>query len=301
MLDGSLGTWFRDSMNEGGSLINLGELSKPATVLIEKISEATGGIFRPYQIRRVAQAEAQASKIRAVAQIEIEDIQRRALNRFLYEEANKQKNIESITRKALPAVEENARPQEIENDWLLNFYDKCRLISDEEMQVLWSKILAEEANSPGNFSKRTVNLLASFSKRDAELFNNLCSFVCHLNDFPYPLIYNTDDEIYKKAKINFVTLKHLEMIGLISFETAEGDYGQVNQPKQIVVTYFETKVNITFRKPMKNQFITGKVLFSEAGEELEQMHTATPRDGFKDYVFKQWRSFGYKILETTAE
>jgi hypothetical protein len=72
-------------MGEGGSLINLGELSKPATVLIEKISDAIGGIFRPYQIRRVAQAETEAEKIQAVSQIEITALQQRALSRFLIE------------------------------------------------------------------------------------------------------------------------------------------------------------------------------------------------------------------------
>ena len=140
------------------ALINLGELAKPATVLIEKISEAIGGIFRPWQIRRVAQAEAEAEKIGAVAQIEISEIQERALRRFFVEEANKQANMESITRKALEDVKEDARPKEVENDWITNFFDKCRLVSDEEMQVLWGKILAGQANKPGSFSTRTVNL-----------------------------------------------------------------------------------------------------------------------------------------------
>ena len=31
-------------MSDGNSLINLGELSKPATVLIEKIADAVGGM-----------------------------------------------------------------------------------------------------------------------------------------------------------------------------------------------------------------------------------------------------------------
>jgi hypothetical protein len=34
-------------MGGGGGLINLGELSRPAIVLIEKISDAIGGIFKP--------------------------------------------------------------------------------------------------------------------------------------------------------------------------------------------------------------------------------------------------------------
>jgi len=41
-------------------LANLGELTKPASVLIEKISDAVGGVFKPYQIVRVAKAEAEA-------------------------------------------------------------------------------------------------------------------------------------------------------------------------------------------------------------------------------------------------
>ncbi len=45
-------------MTDGTSLVNIGELSKPATVLVEKISDAVGGIAKPWQIRRIAKAEA---------------------------------------------------------------------------------------------------------------------------------------------------------------------------------------------------------------------------------------------------
>ena len=57
-------TFGPDTMSNGDSLMNLGDISKPATVLIEKISEAIGGVFKPYQIRRVAQAEADAELFR---------------------------------------------------------------------------------------------------------------------------------------------------------------------------------------------------------------------------------------------
>jgi hypothetical protein len=45
----------------GGGLISIPDLSKPATVLIEKISDAVGGIAKPWQTVRVARAEAKAS------------------------------------------------------------------------------------------------------------------------------------------------------------------------------------------------------------------------------------------------
>src|SRR6266404_9421965 len=105
------------SDNFESSLINLGELSKPATILVEKISDAVGGIFKPHQIVRVAKAEAAAELIRAKSEIEVTGLQRRAMYRFIEEEAKKQLNIEGITQKALPLVEAAASPENVEADW----------------------------------------------------------------------------------------------------------------------------------------------------------------------------------------
>lgn len=159
-------------MADTNSVINLGDLSKPATVLIEKILDAVGGVFKPYEIRRVAKAEAEAKKIETVAKFEIIELQQRALRRFLTEETIKQNNMEAIILEALPALKPNAKPQEVEQDWIANFFDKSRLISDTEMQKLWAKILAGEGNSPGSFSKKTINLMSDLDKRDAILFEN---------------------------------------------------------------------------------------------------------------------------------
>ncbi len=45
-----------DRYKDFGSFRLCGSGEYPRTVLIEKISDAIGGIFRPYQIRRVAEA-----------------------------------------------------------------------------------------------------------------------------------------------------------------------------------------------------------------------------------------------------
>jgi hypothetical protein len=289
-------------MSEGGSLINLGELSKPATVLIEKIADATGGIFRPYQIRRIAQAEAEAKRIKTAAEFEVAELQQRALHRFLHEEARKQCNLESITRKALPSLESTARPQDVEDDWIINFFEKCRLISDDEMQNLWAKILAGEANAKGGFSKRTVNLLGVLEKRDAELFACLRSFAWKYEDgYLLPLIYDHKDQIYRDAGLTFSKLTDLETIGLITFLT-DRDFVHTYQPATVIhdtlmLEYYGSQLNIRLRKADGNQFNFGQVLLSRAGRELIEICDSDPREGFKDYVVKKWRSFGYKILK----
>ena len=75
------------------SAVNLGGLSKPADTLIKKVSSAIGGIFEPWQIKRVAKAEAEASLIKTRTEIEITDLHRRAMHRFVEEEARRQEDM----------------------------------------------------------------------------------------------------------------------------------------------------------------------------------------------------------------
>ena len=198
-----------DSKNPIGITI-AGDWSKPANTLIEKCAAAVSGIFRPAQIRRVAHAEADAEKIRAITQIEVTELQRRALIRFVSEEAQKQLNIETILTKALPDVKEDAHPERMDNDWIANFFDKCRLISDDEMQTLWAKVLAGEANAPGSFSKRTVILVGSMDKDDAATFSTLCRFAFIVAGDTTPLIFETTNSIYNQKR-NF--LRHATTLG----------------------------------------------------------------------------------------
>lgn len=159
------------------SLINLGKISKPADTLIKKVSSAIGGVLEPWQKKRVAKAEAEASLIKAKNDIEITDLHRRAMHRFVEEEANRQENMEEITKKSIPHLSNESNPEQMEDDWVTNFFDKSRIVSDDEMQGLWAQVLAGEANSPGTYSKRTVNLLSGLDKNDAELFQSLCRFI----------------------------------------------------------------------------------------------------------------------------
>jgi Protein of unknown function (DUF2806) len=103
-------------MGDGNSLINLGELSKPATVLIEKVSNAVGILYEPRRIRKRAEAEAEADKVKGLASIELNEIQQRAINRLVHQETRKQENIEAITAQAAESLDKDANPEELEED-----------------------------------------------------------------------------------------------------------------------------------------------------------------------------------------
>ncbi len=281
-------------MTEGGGLINLGDLSKPATVLIERISDAVGGIAKPWQIKRVAQAEADAALIEANARVQVSEIEQRALLRMVREEGKKQENIESITAQALPHLKDDAKPEGVEADWLTNFFDRCRLISDQQMQTLWSSILAGEANAPGSFSKRTIELVSTLDKADAALFSRFCSFVWMIGA-PTPLVYDIEDAVYKASGVTFESVNHLDSLGLITFGGI-GGYQRQGLPKKFAVHYYGQPVVLEMAQDTDNSMQLGNALLTRAGIELVKIVAAKPKPEFKDYVIKKWQELGYTIV-----
>ena len=275
------------SDDKSTSLVNLGELSKPADTLIKKVSLAVGGLFEPWQIKRVAKAKAAADLINAVSEIKITDLHRRSMSRFVEEEATKQENMEEIIKKSIPHLNEKSDPNEMDDDWVTNFFDKSRIISDNEMQNLWAQVLAGEANSPGTYSKRTVNFLSSLDKKDAELFQILCRY-CWLVDDLMPLIFDIKNDIYDKNGINFKSLIHLDSIGLINFGI-DGFIMQ-NIPKKFSVSYYGKPLDLTIQNENENTLGIGQVLFTEIGKELVKISQSTGIVGFDEYVKENWKA-----------
>ncbi len=275
-------------MPDGNSVINLGDLAKPATVLIEKVSNAVGVLYEPRRIKNKAAAEAEADKIKALANIELSEIEQRGLERLVHQEGRKQENIENIeniTAKAAKDLPPEAKTEELEEDWVAHFFDKCDKVSGETMQSLWSNLLAGEATKPGTYSKRTVDFVASMDKKDADLFTKFCQFIWVIGE-PSPLVFNTDNEIYTKEGISFTTLKHLDAIGLISFESTSG-YRRMGFKKQAVFFYYGQPTLVEFPKEEDNEIQIGQVLFTQAGKELVNICGAKRNQEFYEYAVQE--------------
>ncbi len=275
----------------GFSLINASGLSKPADTLVTKISNAIGRHFDPRQEVRMAEAAAQVDRIRrmeaAETDIEIIELKERAAYRFANEEMTKQLNMENVINKALPGLDENSNPEAMENDWILNFFDKCRMVSDDDMQQIWAGILAGEGNNPGSFSRRTVNLVADLDKRDAELFKCLCSFVWTVGNELVPFVFDTQEEIYNRHGINFETLGDLDAIGLIHFD-AIGRFQILHLPRTFPFFYGNRRVDLTMPNDSENKLSTGRVLLTRAGGELARISGAVVVEDFFEYVYDRW-------------
>lgn len=163
-------------MNE--SLLNLGELAKPLTKLIESIEKAVGILYEPKRIVKKAKAEANAELIKKVGQILSENLDVNVLRRIITKENKRQINIEKIIEGAMlemSKVKETNFEDKPEEDWLTSFFDFAQDISNENMQKIWSKLLANEVDKPGSVSRRTLYTLKLISNKEAILFNLFCS------------------------------------------------------------------------------------------------------------------------------
>ena len=190
--------------------------------------------------------------------------------------------MEDITAKAIPYINENANPDNMDDDWIANLFDKCRIVSDEEMQSLWARVLATEANTPGTLSKMTVNRLSDFDKSDAELFTKLCGFGWMIGNV-VPLVFDYQADIYNRHGINFNTLSHLEVIGLIQLQGLTG-FSRTGVSKRGTVSYYSKSLLLEMPKDTDNELSIGMVMLTKIGQELAPICGSKPVEGFYEYV-----------------
>lgn len=277
-------------MGDGFSLVDLSGLSQPVNTLIEKISDAIGAIYQPRQMVRLAKAQVKADRIKAIGEIELDDLKQKTLLRLLAEESVKQRNMDSIVAKAIPLIDENAKPQDIENDWISYFFDKSKIVSDEEMQTIWANILAEEANKPGTFSKRTINFMSSIDKEDAVKFTNLCGLCWSVDGESVPLIYDYENEVYQKAGVDFRILTHLDSIGLLIFQPLDEFLVKIKSDN-IDFEYFGKKVIVSPPDNSKDINI-GMAILTNTGKELNSIINAVDCPDVFDLTVKELRKKG---------
>lgn len=264
--------------------------SATGVAFVNKLSEAIGWYMAPHQMVRMAKAEALVTKIRTESSIENADLVRRAAIRSAMEEITHQENLERIIEEALINLSSNAAPEAMSDDWIAHVLNKCRIVSDDEMRSLWARLLAGEANNPGTFPRRTVNLVDDLEKRDAEVFVNFCRFVVTIDEKMQPVVCDSRHHIYAGCGIDYEAILHLKSLGLIdrpgSFFAAElGPF-----PSEVIIQYFDETRKLILPREEGNSLLMGNSIFTPSGQELYSICKLEPVEGFFDYLTNElWK------------
>ena len=173
-------------------------LVSPTEKLMDSVKNAVGIAYEPRHIRKMA--DAKAYEINAISKAlrensdvivtydkgniianapEFEDFVKRTEYRLACQELRKQYNIESVIGNAYIELEtkENVSENPVDKDWLNSFFDSVANISNNQMQIIWGKLLAGEIEKPGTFSIRTLDTLRKLTQTEAELFSSLFPYI----------------------------------------------------------------------------------------------------------------------------
>jgi hypothetical protein len=106
----------------------------------------------------------------------------------------------------------------VDEDWTVQFFEYCKDVSNEEMQTIWSRLLAGEVSCPGTYSPRTLFALKHMRKEDAEVYTKFCSFVWRIDEkllgrFRMPEVH----ELAENVGLNSYALTQLDNLGLVKY------------------------------------------------------------------------------------
>lgn len=210
---------------EGFSLVKTG---KPLEKLIDVISKGAGILYKPASIRKEADAEAyririieKAKSLAAAERDEIEvDTYIKVQERMMFLELKRQENIETVSEIAaqLLSQEDNISSDPVDDDWIDRFFRIIENVSNEEMQELWGKILADEVKQPNSFSLRTLETLRNISKSEAIEFVNFAQYALIEGEDEDCFVFYFDKFLQTELKINGKSLLILKDAGLIVSE-----------------------------------------------------------------------------------
>lgn len=275
---------------------------------IKATEEFVGSITRPLEkylgakadasvLITKAKAEVEAAKITLTGHIELKEIAERARERHGKELIGKQINRELITLNAMQEIPENVSNDPVDSDWLASFYSISEDVSNSEMQSLWGKILAGEISKPGSFSPRTLQLVKTLRKDEADLFTKFCTYVWHEKkpDGAIKEAYHIrlspsfefkDDYLFKSG-ISFENGLHLDHIGLIRFDFAKG---VTLTGKDKIVYHHNEHV---FDHPSQMAFPV--FLLTSIGLELLPICGAQPDADYEKRILELFKSGGAKL------
>lgn len=248
-------------INEKNFFKNNKELSQPVTKFLKSIS---GVIGKASNSNYSEQIECETGSV--LEEKEERDLMLRTTDRLLFQETQKQKNIDSVLLKSKKELESATFVKEdsVDNDWLLRFFNSVGDISNERMQSIWAKILAGEIKEPNSFSLRTLEKLKNISPNEAKLFQKISNLVLIHSQ----IFFVTDDyDMLRKYNCSFSDILKMEECGFMNAQTLaiELDFSE-----SLDVHIYNGAVFVRFSslEDEKNTLNIGCYKLTETGVEL---------------------------------
>lgn len=181
---------------------------------------------------------------------------------------------------------------------------------DDEVQIIWAKILAGEVSQPGRVSRKTLAIVKTLGKEDAHLFTKVCSYawtvpkhsrLILLRDGAVTKGEENQPELIKPNEVQatpedperpqwnmdmiYEELAQLQYLGLISL--TDFPLGTTATDRFLACYFGRAFVSI-----FKGSFdvVLGFANFTQAGSELFPFSSAVPDENYLQRTVEWYRS-----------
>lgn len=185
-------------------------------------------------------------------------------------------------------------------DWFIRFFDSVGNISNEDMQLLWARVLAGEIKTPGSFSLRTLETLRNMTRKEAEVFGESAEIA--LKEISGDIfLFSSSNEIYDDINELFdfgdQKLLVLEECGLLNGMRLENKVFNPNSPYGI----YNKKIllHISLRHET-NPFIYRSYSFTQTALQLFPIINVKPNNNYILALGKQFKNFNSDDIEICA-
>lgn len=271
-------------MSDNYSLINMEGISEVAKELLLKISSAIGWMATRETPERIAVH----TYIEEIKQSEYDPITKAALISNAKKSVKEYSNQRVIIQHAIENMKNTSEPKKIDDDWIAQFMDKSRLVSDSDFQLIWGRILAEECNNPGNVPKGLLHILEQMDKHDAERFSLLCTFSVYVTEgdreYYMPVVPNDSFHSYYVEKgLNYDALIDLQALGLIEMSMGglAPEYSVQFSEVPIRACYFDKYYELSEETA---EVYCGNVIYTKTGQALCSAITVEEQEGFFERI-----------------
>lgn len=216
----------------------------------------------------------------------LEELYKNAGKRMICHEIIKENNIETVFEGAQALLEEDKKAgidcsseSYVDKDFINQFFDIVGDVSNEDMQRVWTKLLAGEIKNPGKFSLRTLQKLKTISSDEAKLFERIAPYVIDQNYIP------NDADFLHKFGVEYSELMILQDCEVLSLVKTKKYY------KSQQAAIYNNKISV-FKKKFaigdeKNEIEARTFPLSKFGKELLKIVNVKYNDDyFYEYLNK---------------
>lgn len=189
-----------------------------------------------------------------------------------------------------------ASGSKVSEDWLEHFMNSAAFVSDENMQLIWGKILSNEFDNPGTTPLSMARILSEMQPAYAKAFRKLCGmrfYLISISDdgkvanasWEVAVPFSKNGEFMGKLGISLEMINELETIGVIKLNGDRGFSAAGTNAKKALV-YINGRTLETIQQPPDGIPI-GNVLLTSAGEALQKITEVAIIEGY-DEVMKKY-------------